>query len=144
MKTFHFVPHNGLQRAQEENPRLESQKYLTAARKHVMRGELRFAESLVIKAHSACEDIGISRRRGKRTRTASAKFNLGVVLRPQSPLVTANDNAMQYSEPVYLTLRYAPTGVGGDLPVIMTKRVRSLLDHCILLPMSPGVSTLAI
>lgn len=51
MKTFHFVPYDGFRQAREENARPERQGYSTAARKHVMRGELMFAEFVVTNAH---------------------------------------------------------------------------------------------
>lgn len=34
-----FVPHNGLKDRNNKTAKLESQKYATAARKHIMRGE---------------------------------------------------------------------------------------------------------
>lgn len=43
-RQFYFVPSNTLQQAQEGNGKPDSQRYLTTARKHVMRGEWSFTE----------------------------------------------------------------------------------------------------
>ena len=45
---FLFVPHNGLKGGGNKKAKPESQKYLTAARKHVMRGQFGFFSELAL------------------------------------------------------------------------------------------------
>lgn len=134
---FFFLPSNDLHQVEGKNGRPESQRYSTAARKHVMRGEWRFAEIVKIYAHQPCLDIGFKRRRSQRKRTAVAEFDLAVVQRSQSAPPKTEDDAMQLSNISLLTLQHVPTGLeSGRLdpfvrwPVAMTKRMRWLLDHC--------------
>lgn len=137
---FLWIQSDGLQQTQVTDGKPQSQRYSTAARKHVMRGEWTTTEAAKIYTHQECKDIGYSRQLRKRKRTSVVKFELAVVRRPQSSPIEPTSNTIQPSISARSTLQQIPADLeSGRLdpfvrwPVNITKRMRWLLDHCALL-----------
>lgn len=136
---FLWIQSDDLQQAQGMGRKPQSQKYSTAARKHVMRGERIIAKATSNRAHEVYVDIGHSRKLRKRRRTTVVELELAAVRRPQSLPIEATMNSTEPSNSAYSTLQQIPAGLdGGRLdpfikwPVIITKRMHWLLDHCAL------------